>query len=950
MASEFIRTNIGALNSHRNLKTVNTQQSKTSQRLSSGLRINSAADDAAGLGISEKMRAQIRGLDQAFRNCQDGISLIRTAEGGIATINEMLVRMRELVVQAANDTNVHDNANLSQSDRMRVQDELNQLIAEIDATANRVQFNTRTLLSGNYARAASASASSIVLPSSQQLIVGLLEQFSKQQIKQLEAVAGTSAVIPMNTPPNAVPERTINLNTGLNVDGNASGDGWHFANGVLNITGSGDFQINGTGAATTNRIVVTSSANIGLNNVNINANVGAAFQMHGVEVNLTLEGENTLITNATSRAGLETSANSVLTINAADTYQRLNARGGASVGQGAGAGIGGAGTAGVPGHTGPAGRIVIENGWINATGGAGSQTFSGAGIGGGGLRLAGEAYTSAGEVIVRGGIVMAVGGWANVPPNNVNGAGIGGGHFGGGVDLTIEGGLVEIGEGSWIGAGNSAAAHIPHGTITITGGNLAITAETGRIRSVVRDENGRELFNTQVFFFVPGEIEPRVFPAHTEMEYTLDGETISAITDSLGRLFMYLPGSLADPNNYIGVFDDGGTLDPHLRGWLLTQRLDGTDRFVFGPPITLLPDTTERTSVQEGYLTFESTNPGEYFFIVRPAGGSPPTVQELINEAEAAGQRITGASGGQHTITFDNFPTNGAYDVFIIKRDEINPTEISNMLRMTIPSYELNIREHSVVRNSESDATIQFDSDRSGRYFFVVRDSDAPLSAHDIMDAADRVMVDNANDGRHTINLSNLMPGQKYIFIVKESTSGSLISNVIRVTIPEYVENEDSTNGVTPDPPTPPSVPTTGGGPLWFQTGANINQGVHLYIEAMDALALGLTDIYDNPIINVMRESGEDIHPLLTILDDALFIVLRERSNLGAMQNRLEYTMENVDVASENLSAANSRIRDADMAKEMMRLTQANVLQQAATTMLAQANQAPQAVLQLLQE
>jgi len=141
-----------SLNSHRNLGLVGNQQSRASQRLSSGFRINSAADDAAGLGISEKMRSQIRGLDQASRNGQDGISLIQTAEGAMSTINEMVTRVRELVVQAANDTNAHDLANeatWSQSDRTRIQSEINQLLDEIDATRNRVEFNTRRLIDGS---------------------------------------------------------------------------------------------------------------------------------------------------------------------------------------------------------------------------------------------------------------------------------------------------------------------------------------------------------------------------------------------------------------------------------------------------------------------------------------------------------------------------------------------------------------------------------------------------------------------------------------------------------------------------------------------------------------------------------------------------------------------------------------------------------------------------------
>jgi flagellin len=139
------------------------------------------------------------------------------------------------------------------------------------------------------------------------------------------------------------------------------------------------------------------------------------------------------------------------------------------------------------------------------------------------------------------------------------------------------------------------------------------------------------------------------------------------------------------------------------------------------------------------------------------------------------------------------------------------------------------------------------------------------------------------------------------------------------------------------------------GSELWFQVGANANQGVSLQIARIGTDELEIGNGAGRPTIDVERVSGEAIQAAyIDLLDRALSTVTTERSKLGAMQNRLEYTIENLDIASENLSAANSRIRDADMAKEMMRLTQANVLQQAATAMLAQANQAPQSVLQLL--
>ncbi|MCL2619096.1 MAG: hypothetical protein FWD98_08625, partial [Defluviitaleaceae bacterium] len=152
MSNMVVRTNVLALNSHRNLGMVGNQQARASARLSSGFRINSAADDAAGLGISENMRAQIRGLDQASRNAQDGISMLQTAEGGLSTITEMVTRIRELTVQAANDVNTAEGGpgvGTNQSNRARIQGEINHLIDEIERTATTLQFNGMTLLDGS---------------------------------------------------------------------------------------------------------------------------------------------------------------------------------------------------------------------------------------------------------------------------------------------------------------------------------------------------------------------------------------------------------------------------------------------------------------------------------------------------------------------------------------------------------------------------------------------------------------------------------------------------------------------------------------------------------------------------------------------------------------------------------------------------------------------------------
>lgn len=138
----IINHNMNALNAHRNMGVNNTAAGKSMEKLSSGLRINRAGDDAAGLAISEKMRGQIRGLTQASRNSADGISMIQTAEGALNETTNILQRMRELAVQASNDTN-------TSSDRNEIQKEINALTEEVDRIANNTEFNTQKLLNGN---------------------------------------------------------------------------------------------------------------------------------------------------------------------------------------------------------------------------------------------------------------------------------------------------------------------------------------------------------------------------------------------------------------------------------------------------------------------------------------------------------------------------------------------------------------------------------------------------------------------------------------------------------------------------------------------------------------------------------------------------------------------------------------------------------------------------------
>ena len=140
-----VQHNMQAANANRMLNVTTSAQSKSTEKLSSGYRINRAADDAAGLSISEKMRGQIRGLNQASTNAQDGISLIQTAEGALNEAHSILQRMNELAVQGANDTN-------QSIDRDAINEELDALTTELDRISETTQFNKQNILNGDFTK------------------------------------------------------------------------------------------------------------------------------------------------------------------------------------------------------------------------------------------------------------------------------------------------------------------------------------------------------------------------------------------------------------------------------------------------------------------------------------------------------------------------------------------------------------------------------------------------------------------------------------------------------------------------------------------------------------------------------------------------------------------------------------------------------------------------------
>ena len=237
-----INHNISALNTYRQLTVNVTASSKSLEKLSSGYRINRAGDDAAGLAISEKMRGQIRGLEMASKNAQDGISLIQTAEGALNETHAILQRMRELAVQSATDTNTDD-------DRAELQKEVEQLLEEIDRIANNTEFNTKKLLDGSFKDAVfqiGANAGQTVT-----LSIGKMDT----------SVSGAGGV-----PSGGGASGGVSGASG--VSGGVSGGG---ASGGVSGASGASGGVSGGGGGTT-----VSGAGLGIANVNISTQAGAS--------------------------------------------------------------------------------------------------------------------------------------------------------------------------------------------------------------------------------------------------------------------------------------------------------------------------------------------------------------------------------------------------------------------------------------------------------------------------------------------------------------------------------------------------------------------------------------------------------------------------------------------------------------------------------------------------
>ncbi|MFI3200443.1 MAG: flagellin [Eubacteriales bacterium] len=413
-----VRTNTSAMNTNRMLGNITKFTIADSvEKLSSGYRINRAADDVAGLSISEGMRSQIRGLTQATRNTQEGISLIQIAEGGLNEVTEILQRMNELAVQSANG--IYQDG----IERDYIDQEVRALMEEIDRIAEDTKFNGISLLKADSIPLGTTEVNTIE-PSTMAL--------AAVDVMPISGVTGDFAV-----------------------SGGTYGTDYTYDSGVLTILSSKDLTITTNGIATTDCIVVddsAGSANLTLSNVNIDLSkksFGTAFYTGNNDVNLKLVGNNNLISGY-GMAGLRVDEFGSVTL---DGTGSLTAIGGWQ-----GAGIGG--DQGLDNST--SGTITINGGTIIATTSPLSSSQA-SGIG------SAPGVTS-GAITINGGTVIATGGHC------ATGIGSGGGSVG---DILITGGTV-IATGGYLSAAIGGGYwNKSCGDVVITGGTVTAIAYDG---------------------------------------------------------------------------------------------------------------------------------------------------------------------------------------------------------------------------------------------------------------------------------------------------------------------------------------------------------------------------------------------------------------------------------------------------------------------------------------
>ncbi len=1015
--SMVIQHNIPALQTYNIVNSTSNSLQNSIAKLSSGLRINSAADDAAGLAISEKMRSQIRGLDRAVSNTQDGISLIQTAEGALQETHSILQRMRELSVQAANDT-------LTQQDRAYIQEEVDQLKDEITRVGNTTQFNKKKLLNGE----SSALWSSSDLET-KAIVRGSLRDVD--QFGQKKSVEGNYKIRVKADPgqaevqksdimtikhPNVLTDKTVNTADGVKDVA------------VDNMT-PGTYKLDvGAGQATAaaGDVVLTGSYGIGAGKesvtqyndtqtVSFTAKVAADAADVAVTISLgstdlvTLGGDagDTIIAagalSAADQAALF--ANTKWKQNTADPARWLASTDNDALSL----------TDLLNQElTAANSDYEIESIALNDDGDAlvfklkGSSTFdtdtSTTGIEQ--VLKFDLKHVSGGNIVSRTTTTATADAETNVTITNADKAD---NYFtvasdqtntkNGSVLFEVVGKdtdnktvtlkatatvLDQNGKNSTATMDNIVLKYDDTNPTVANLDELFYTADeeyvsdattnppttkkfldddTAQVSiSLTSDDLDKIGENGKFVFFVSAGVSTADTPATNSIALTLSGDIDKNWDDTWsGGVFGGKEAvDATDPSkavynaNSVKYVLDGTQLDDtevHLKNFILNERtgtvtegdtyITTDDKFTTATGGNLLDSAG---AVKEDTLAAFTTA-----YIGKTANGDVK-LRDLDKFWNSEGKFMLDDA---KTLTLNQGNGNTA-SITLYANDTLDEvaTKINNAIATGLGQSKYVNDATKFATFVSEDGDNNFASEAVPGTFIirsVVPGAQGEITFsgdQEILDALSLNTIQDSKETTYSVDVLDEHTGKVLAQNVK--TTGNVMHGVIH----ENVDVEfgaltgvsatwnDNLKKFTYDSEMQTTTLHLADNTTVLQIGANEGEDLAMDIGDMRSHALGLDEV------NMM--SHDRAARSITVIDNAIDRVSTQRAKLGAYQNRLEYTASNLTTASENLTSAESRIRDADMAKEMMNFTKLNIMLQAGNSMLAQANQQPQNVLSLI--
>lgn len=916
--------NINSLTVMNSLAANESALSKSLYRLSTGLRINSAADDAAGLAISEKMRAQVRGLDQAVSNSQDGISLIQTAEGALNETHSILQRMRELTVQAANDT-------LASNDRSAIGLEINQLTQELDRIAATTSFNTKNLLDGSAAAITSSDKAStkifangtVTNEGNYKITANLLTagtaQVQKSNVFTL-AAAGAGEIDDLDVSQ----ERVASL--GFKVSTAAGGaDNTEFTLKMdFSINGKGvTVDVTGGGAAGTVRAGTAAQQATQIYEA---LNADTEFQKYFVASN-DVAGAVTI----TAIPGSEYASNDLSAqISLIDT------------------GSGAANAFAVRDLDDLNAAMAVSNDATVTTGWIESAAFNGTTTG---EALTAYAYSSniAGVETVNG-YGLAAGSYTILTTNAMAGGGNSHAELAGSSDTAL-----------------TLTDAIPQNSVF--GGDISFTSAQLQVSNVNTDDN-------QITFdisyqemdkdgnWTSGTVQRTVADDGSENlvfgNFTLDAADYGTVAADFakGQVFAFSASAadvatddritLSDGTATYSFTVDAGNFDAKEAAGLRVYQYDAaagtvsegrlsfdTGAFLVTSNSAATFDITEATAA--GSVAKGDTALKDLAQFTNGSGVSILANPQTVTIVQGDGQKTTVTLYGDDTLDQAAAKFNAAIKDGLGQGAYVSTSDAGNFVKFISSTEQTDNSNYSV------EGTMVLSSagaGKQGELNFIAEES--------VLKALGLVQIQGSQESRFSVNVADAHTGD--VVATGVTLTGNKLVGVVDANIDVEFDKmagsqiawNDTTKswGITQSGVAHNTFVHIKGNSSYFQIGANEGERMGIDLGNMSAASLGVN--------NVLVTDHQAASRSISIVDSALGRVSEQRGTLGAFQNRLEHTINNLRTASTNLTAAESRIRDVDMAYEMINFTKYQILMQASNSMLAQANQLPQMVLGLL--